>query len=89
MFFDDILVYSKSFTEHLHHLIEVFELMQQNQMYAKARKSIFATSKVEYLGHFIYAQGVETDLRKISAIASWPVPSSLKDLRSFLGLSGY
>ncbi|XP_021852236.1 uncharacterized protein [Spinacia oleracea] len=89
VFFDDILVYSSSITEHLKHLEEVFKLMQYNLMAAKDSKCIFSTGKVEYLGHFISAKGLETDPKKISAISSWPVPTSVKDLRSFLGLAGY
>lgn len=63
--------------------------MQTNQMYAKHSKCTFAVDKVEYLGHFISAKWVETDLGKISAVASWLVPSTVKELRSFLGLTGY
>lgn len=89
VFFDDILVYSKNLSEHWQHLEAVLQLMQNNKMYAKESKCNFAMEKVEYLGHFISGQGVETDPRKISAIVEWPVPKSVKDLRSFLGLSGY
>ncbi|XP_056698019.1 uncharacterized protein [Spinacia oleracea] len=89
VFFDDILVYISNITDYLKHLEEVFKLMQHNLMAAKDSKCIFATYKVEYLGHFISAKGVETDLKKISAISSWPVPTPVKVLRSFLGLAGY
>ncbi|XP_021766248.1 uncharacterized protein LOC110730736 [Chenopodium quinoa] len=61
VFFDDILVYSRSLEEHWKHLEEVFTIIA----------------------------GVETDPSKIATVSSWPVPSSVKDLRSFLGLAGY
>lgn len=87
--FDDVLVYSKNLIEHWGHLEEVLQLMQANQMYAKESKCNFAMGKVEYLGHFISGKGVETDPIKILAIIQWPSPRYVKELRSFLGLSGY
>lgn len=58
-------------------------------MFAKASKCTFASSKVEYLGHFISEKGVETDPKKVEIVVHWPTPSSIKEHRSFLGLSGY
>lgn len=55
------LVYNKTIEEHWKHLQVVFELMRKNQMYAKASKCSNATEKVEYLGHFISVNGVDTD----------------------------
>lgn len=51
-------------------------------MYAKASKCSFVIDKVEYLGHSISAAGVETDPKKVEAVAKWPVPKTLKELRS-------
>lgn len=89
LFFDDILVYSATLQDHWKHLELVFQIMRKNQMFLKATKCDFAQAKVEYLGHFISAQGIETDSRKIEVVSKWPVPQSLKELRSFLGLAGY
>lgn len=72
VFFDDILIYSKIFDDHLLHLEAVFELMVGHGMYAKESKCIFGSAKVEYLGHFISSKGVETDPQKVSAVSSWP-----------------
>ena len=89
VFFDDILVYSRSREDHWQHLSEVFSLMTQHSLYVKESKCSFVTTRVEYLGHFISGKGVETDPKKIVVINSWPVPASIKELRSFLGLAGY
>lgn len=52
-------------------------------------KCVLAASKIEYLGHFISTEGVITDPKKVAVIAEWPSPSNTKQLKSFLGLTGY
>jgi hypothetical protein len=89
VFFDDILIYSKSWAEHLTHIKLVFDLLLRDQWKIKLSKCAFAQRQISYLGHIISEQGVGTDPIKISAIANWPTPSSVKELRSFLGLAGY
>ena len=89
IFFVDILIYSKSKEEHWTHLQQVFQIMRVNKMHANESKCVFIASKVEYLGHFISGQGVETDPQKVDAIHSWPTPHNVKELRSFLGLTSY
>jgi hypothetical protein len=86
VFFYDILVYSASLEEHIHHLQLVFELLAQDQWKVKLSKCSFAQQQVSYLGHVINAQGVATDPVKIQAIVEWPVPNCLKDLHSFWAL---
>jgi hypothetical protein len=68
VFFDDILIYSKSVAEHQEHLQLVLELLRQNQLFAKHNKCVFGQPQVEYLGHIISAQGVSTGLSKIQVV---------------------
>lgn len=86
---DDILVYSPSITEHVQHLTIVLQLLRQNQLYVKESKCSFACASLEYLGHIISAEGVATDPRKTEAMVQWPQPSTITELRGFLGLTGY
>lgn len=88
VFFDDILVYSETLEEHLVHLKQVFQLLAKDQWAVKLSKCSFAQQQLSYLGHIISSQGVGTDPAKVEAINSWPQPTSVKELRSFLGLAG-
>lgn len=89
VFMDDILVYSKSWAEHLHHLRCVLQLLQEHQLCTKLSKCSFAAPQLEYLGHIISAVGVATNPDKIQVMLQWPVPTNLTELRGFLGLTGY
>jgi len=85
VFFDDILIYSKSLEEHLVHLRQVLELLRRDQGQVKLSKCVFAQRQLKYLGHVISEQGMATDPDKVQAVLHWPVPSSIKELHSFLG----
>jgi hypothetical protein len=89
VFFDDILIYSKTEEEHCKHLTIVLELLRSNQLKAKMSKCIFFTPSVEYLGHVITASGVAMDPTKIQVIINWKTPTTVTQLRGFLGLTGY
>jgi hypothetical protein len=89
VFVDDILVFSKTLADHKQHLQQVFDILQQNQLFLKKSKCSYAQTSLEYLGHIISGTGVATDPAKIQAVQQWPIPTDLKQLRGFLGLSGY
>lgn len=83
VFFDDILIYSKSLEDHLQHLQKVFQKLKANRLLIKESKCSFGQKQVEYLGHIISHNGVATDPKKIEAMVNWPFPKTLKSLRVF------
>ncbi|KAM7497180.1 hypothetical protein LguiA_021594 [Lonicera macranthoides] len=89
VFFDDILIYSKSLAEHIEHLKTTFDILRQNTLFVKMSKCSFAQPRLEYLGHIISQEGVAADEAKVSAMITWPTPKNVKALRGFLGLTGY
>jgi hypothetical protein len=89
VFFDDILIYSRTWADHLRHLRAVFRALQQHQLFVKRSKCAFAASSVAYLGHVVSAAGVAMDPAKVQAVRDWPLPRSARAVRGFLGLAGY
>lgn len=89
VFFDDILVYSSSFETHIKHLDCVFHTLLEGRFFLKGSKCLFAQRQLEYLGHIVSAKGVEPEPSKIKAMIDWPVPTCIKSLRGFLGLTGF
>jgi hypothetical protein len=87
VFFDDILIYSKSWSEHLHHISIVLQILRENQLFVKKEKCQFGQEQVNYLGHIIFNQRVPMDREKISAMEQWPRPKFVKAFGS--GLTGY
>ncbi|MCG7878320.1 MAG: hypothetical protein JAY78_18545, partial [Candidatus Thiodiazotropha taylori] len=89
IYLDDIIIFSSTVDEHLERLEAVFSRLAQHNLKLKASKCEFLRSKVTYLGHVVSEDGIETDPEKTEAIKTWAVPKSVKDVRSFLGFTGY
>ncbi|XP_026435821.1 uncharacterized protein LOC113333609 [Papaver somniferum] len=89
VFFDDISVYIPDMDSHLEHLEITLKPLQQHTLFSKLSKCTFGQSKVEYLRHIITGEGVRADPAKIACMLKWPVPSTLKELRWFLGITRY
>ena len=89
IYLDDVIVFSRSFDEHLDHLRQVFERFRAANLKLKPEKCHFAKTEVNFLGHIVSRDGVAPDPKKLSAIRDYPIPKNVKDVRSFLGLSGY
>ncbi|KAL1546909.1 hypothetical protein AAHA92_23444 [Salvia divinorum] len=89
VFFDDILIYNNSLLEHAEHLEQVLRILHVNFFYVKRSKCSFGVTTIDYLGHIISAGELKADPAKIESMMAWPVPSTVKHLRGFLGLTGY
>ena len=89
VFIDDILVYSRSELENERHLGLVLQTLRKYQLYAKFSKCEFWLSRVGFLGHVVSADGIYVDPQKVEVVAGWEQPTTVIEVRSFLGLAGY
>jgi hypothetical protein len=89
VFIDDILIFSKTMEEHEEHLRFVLEKLRSNQLYAKFSKCEFWLTEVAFLGYVISAGGVSVDPGKVKDVLNWMSPTTISEIRSFLGLAGY
>nr|KYP60064.1 Transposon Ty3-G Gag-Pol polyprotein [Cajanus cajan] len=89
VYFDDILIFSKSLDEHLGHLREVLIILRDNHLYANLENCTFCKENVNFFGFIITEEGVQVDPEKIKAIQDWPTPKSVGDVRSFHGLASF
>jgi len=89
VFIDDILIYSRTKEDHASHLRQVLTALRENQLFAKFSKCEFWLERVAFLGHIVSADGIAVDPAKIEAVSSWARPTTVAEIRSFLGLAGY
>jgi hypothetical protein len=89
VYLDDILIYAKTREEHDRLLEEVLQILEKNQFYARLSKCEFEKDSLKYLGHIISKDGISVDPIKTQVVQNWPQPSSVKQVRSFLGLANY
>ena len=88
-FLDDIIVFSRTFEEHLTRLRKVLSRLREYNLKLKPKKCKFLQSSVSYLGHVVSAEGISADPKKIDSIQNWTRPSTATQVRSFLGLAQY
>jgi len=89
VYFDDILVYSKTEFDHIQHLKQVFTTFRRHKLYGKLEKCEFLVPRVIFLGYVVSCDGIQVDEANIEAIKTWPLPNSITAVRSFHGLASF
>jgi hypothetical protein len=89
VYFDDLLVFSKTEDEHFKHLELVLQMLDKHGLRARRHQCHFFQHDLKFLGHMVSAAGMRPDPTKVQAVNDWPVPRSMYELRSFLGLANY
>ena len=89
VFFDDIVVYSKTWDDHVRDLDTVFSTIGKAGMTLNFRKSVFAQQQLVYLGYLVSQDGLKPNPRKVDAVQAIQVPKTVSDLRTFLGMTSY
>jgi len=89
VYLDDILVFSKTFEEHLVWLATVFNRLDRYGLKLKPSKCSLFQRKVSFLGHIVSGHGIECDPDKVASIATWPTPSNIAEVHTFCGLASY
>jgi hypothetical protein len=89
VYLDDILVYSKTYEEHVQHVRYVLTTLRDTDLRIKAEKTEFYKQEVKFLGYIISREGLKMDSKKIEAIISWPKPTTVKEVQSFLGFANF
>lgn len=89
VYMDDIIIFSTSLQEHISNLKQVFQKLRDSKLKIQLDKSEFLKQNVEFLGHVITPQGIRPNPNKIKAIQKFPLPSTAKEIKSFLGLLGF
>ena len=89
MYLDDIIIFSQDELQHLEHLEIVFSHLWEAGLKMKCSKCDFFKSEIHYLGHLISPEGISPLPNKLYSIKHMPVPNSTKEIKQFLGLTGY
>jgi len=89
VYLDDIVIFSSDFETHLSRITQVFDRIRQAGLKLKASKCSLLQQRVAFLGHVVSSNGLEVQEEKVSTVRSWPVPTNLHDLRSYVGFCSY
>ena len=89
LYIDDIIIFSRDTSEHFEHLRQVLEILRENQLQAKLSKGKFFRSQLTFLGHQVTPEGILPLNENVKTVQNLKEPETLKELRSFLGVTAY
>jgi hypothetical protein len=89
VYLDDILIFSNSKEEHTEHVREVLDRLRKAKLYVKLSKCEWNTDRTEYLGYVVTPEGVSINPERVKTIQDWPLPTSMRDIRVFVGFMNY
>ena len=89
VYMDVILIYLRTFKEHIQHIHKILEKLKEVGLKIKLKKCRFCEQEVVYLGHVIGKDGIKPNKEKIEKIKNWKAPQNVSELRSTLGMFGY
>jgi hypothetical protein len=89
VYLDDILVYSKTYKEHVQYVRLILTALRDSDLRIKAEKMEFYKQEVKFLRYIVSREGLKMDSKKIEAITSWPKPTTVKEVQSFLGFANF
>jgi hypothetical protein len=89
VFINDVIIFSKSAEEHAQRLANVLQRFENANLQLQPEKCVFAQPEVQYLGHVISREGIRASPEKVKAVQDYPVPRTVKEVRSFLGLASF
>lgn len=89
VYLDDVIIVGRDFEDHLRNLEKVFAKIEGAKLKLNPKKCRLFRSKVNYLGHIISSDGIQTDPEKLEAVQKWPTPKDKTEVRAFLGLCSY
>jgi hypothetical protein len=88
-YLDDILIFSKTLTEHIEHVKKVLDKIKQAKLLIKPGKCEFHKKELKFLGYIVGENGIRMDEDKVRAVLEWPVPQTVKEVQSFLGFANF
>jgi hypothetical protein len=88
-YLDDHLIASRTLEEHMEHLAQFFQVLQDNGLVINPAKCHFAASSVKFLGHMVDETGIKPLPVQVKVIQEFPPPTTIKQLHQFLGMINF
>lgn len=89
IYLDDIIIFSKTFKEHVERVKQVLEKLHEAGLKLKPEKCELFQTEVKFLGHIVNENGVSPDMQNVEKIVNWPCPKNLTEVRQFLGMASF